>query len=208
MVIISSFKLIFNENGKYFAVKTEEFSNCPFCGGDLKYRDSVFRNLKDLASEVTRYLIRRLLCLECRSLHRELPDIIQPYKHYGSAVIQAIIDNGEEALSCAADNSTIVRWKTGFANAASDINQRLSSVYVRMTENTVPLAKTETILKRVRKSEGRWLAYVMKLLINGGHKIRTRFAFCLPQNTGKLNSAIKINAEGDGKIDNTNTDTS
>ena len=208
MVIVSSFKLVFNEFKKYFTVEAEEVLDCPLCMGELKYRDSVVRNLKNMVSDVTRYLIRRLLCQECKALHREIPDIIQPYKQYESAVIQAVVDNSEGSLCCGAEKTTIRRWKAEFASAEADINQRLSSVYARMTENTVPISETENILNRVQKNEERWLPFVMKLLINGGHKICTQFAFCLPERSDKLNSAIKINAEGDSKIDKTNTDTS
>ena len=107
----------------YFLVKTDEVVPCPLCSGLLNYRDSVYRNVKDMASNVMRFLLRRLLCQACNTLHRELPDNVQPYKHYGADVIQAVIDGDEEASSCAADNSTIRRWLADFSEATPDINQ-------------------------------------------------------------------------------------
>ena len=208
MVIVSSFKLVFNKVKEYFAVETEEILNCPLCNGELRYRDSVFRKLKSFNSEVTLYLLRRLLCQKCKALHRELPDIIQPYKHYASDVIQAVLDDSEEASDCCADNSTIHRWKAEFSSSHPDISQRLASIYAKVTSAPIPLVKAETILNEIKRKEDSWLPFVMKLLINGGHKICTQFAFCLPERSDKLNSAIKINAEGDSKIDKTNTDTS
>ena len=208
MIIVSSFKLIFNEIEKYFIVKTEEILNCPLCNGNLKYRDSVFRKLKNMASEAALFLIRRLLCQECNALHRELPDIIQPYKHYESSVIQAVIDGSKEALCCAADNATIRRWKAGFAGAESDINQRISSVYARMTDNTLALAATEDILDRLRNCKKRWLPFVISLLINSGHKICTEFAFFLSDDSAKVSSARKNIVERGGKNVKTIEDTS
>jgi hypothetical protein len=208
VISVSSFKLEFNKKKKYYSVKTEEVVPCPYCGGLLRYRDSVIRNVKDLSSRIVRLLLRRLLCQVCKALHRELPDIIQPYKHYGANVIQAAIDSSEDALSCAADNSTIQRWKTGFANAESDINQRLSSVYVRTVEATVPIASTESILKRIRHSKKHWLPFVTSLLINSGHKTCTQFAFCHCSFTDKVNSTTKIVTERGRNNDKTIADTS
>jgi hypothetical protein len=208
MIIVSSFSLEHNKEKEYFLVKTDEVVPCPFCDGLLYYRDSVIRNVLNFASEVMRLLLRRLLCDTCNSLHRELPDIVQPYKHYSAEVVQAVLDDSEEASTCAADNSTIRRWMSDFAVAEPDINQRLSSVYVRMTEETVPISRSEDILDKIRRRAKRWLPFVMNLLINGGHKICTQFAFCLPVIIDKLRTTIKITAERGRKSDKTTEDTS
>ena len=162
MVIISSFTLVFNEIKKYFTVKSQETLDCPLCNGELRYRDSVFRNLKGFDSGVRRYLLRRLSCQGCGTLHRELPDIIQPYKHYASDVIQAVLDGSNESSGCCADNSTIHRWKSGFSESHPDISQRLASIYVKSTSAPIPLAKAETILDEIKRKEDCWLPFVMK----------------------------------------------
>jgi hypothetical protein len=79
------------------------------------------------------------------------------------------------ASACAADNSTIRRWKTEFAQAEPDINQRLASVCAQLTEEKVPIADTTHILNNIKSEIKHWLAFVMELLINSGHKICTRF---------------------------------
>jgi hypothetical protein len=188
MVNVSSFTLDYNKVKKYFSIKSSEESHCPLCGGELKYRDSVFRNVKNILSDVRRFLLRRLRCQTkgCRKLHRELPDIIQPYKHYESEVIQAAIDGSEDAGKCSADNRTIRRWKSEFANAKADIEQRLASLYTQTTEELVPLGASSMFLDGIKSKHSRWLPFVMGLLINNGHKICTEFAFCPASSSSKM----------------------
>jgi len=144
-------------------------------------------------------MLRRLLCDDCKKLHTEIPDIIQPYKHYDSETIQSVIDGGEKARCCVADDSTISRWKSGFAKAAPDIEQRLGSVYARDTDETLPVLSSITLLAYIRAMQERWLAFVMALLINGGHKLCTQFAFCPSSIDGIVSSTIKKGGEPDGK---------
>ena len=208
MISVSSFNLEYNKKKDYYVITTDEVVPCPYCGGLLSYRDSVFRNVKNLLSEVRRFLLRRLLCQVCEKLHRELPDIIQPYKHYETDVIQAVIEDSEDMSSCGADNATIRRWKAEFASAKPGINQKLSSVYARMTNKTVPLAATENILDRIKGSKKRWYSFVISLLINSGHKICTEFAFLPPANSDKVSSSARIFEERGRKNDKAIEDTS
>ena len=157
MVSVSSFNIKYNEEKQFFSINSTETVNCPYDAGELVYRDSVFRNVKNLFSEVRRFLLRRLLCQICGKLHRELPDIIQPYKHYESEVIQSVIDGSKDAEKCGADNSTIRRWKSEFIEAKPILEQRLASVYARISEETVPLEMATTILDRIKSKYSRWL---------------------------------------------------
>ena len=207
MVSISSFSLEYDRKKEYFSIKTEEVVFCPQCGGRLRYRDSVLRNVKNLLSEAMRFLLRRLKCQACGKLHRELPNTICPYKHYEADVIQAVIDGSEEASSCSADDSTIRRWKSGFAGAEPDIIQRLSSVYARMAGKTVPITATEDILGKIRDSEKRWFPFVMGLLINNGHETCTEFAFFPPPKSARVGGATKTVAERSRENDKTTQDT-
>ena len=52
--------------------------------------------------------IRRLRCSHCAKVHHELPDILIPYKRYGSESIEVVV-SGESELTVAADESTINR---------------------------------------------------------------------------------------------------
>jgi hypothetical protein len=157
--------------------------------------------LKDLLGEVLRFFVRRFRCQVCKKLHTELPAIIQPYRHYSSYAIQSVLDSDEEGSACVADNSTIRRWKTEFANAEPDINQRLASVQAQMNDETVPVANSVHTLDKIRTEIKHWLAFVMELLINSGHELCTQFAFCPSQPSGTVSSRNKNDAEGGKKKD-------
>ena len=208
MVSLSSFELKFNEEGQYFTVWSTEIVSCPYDGGELVYRDSVFRNVKNLYSENACFKLRRLWCLICKTLHRELPDSIQPYRHYGADVIQTVLDGGEKADGCCADDSTIRRWKSEFAEAESDIAQRLASVYAESGADRIPLKAADAIMNGLKRTHPRWLPFVIGLLINNGHKICTEFAFCPLPKSGRVSSTIKIIAERGKNNVKTNEDTS
>ena len=178
------------------------------CKSELIYRDSKSRESISLSGEVRNFLLRRLRCQnqDCKKLHTELPDIIQPRKHYDSEAIQSVLDGNE--AGCAADNSTIRRWKTEFAEAEPDINQRLASIYAQMTDEKVPIAVTVNTLDKIKIKIKRWLAFVMNLLINSGHKICTQFAFCQRPALVKVCGINKNATEGGKKDDKTIKNTS
>jgi hypothetical protein len=137
-----------------------------------------------------------------------LPDIIQPYRHYGSEVIQIVLDGIEKADECCADNSTIQRWKTEFAKAEPDIAQRLASAYVQETWETVPMGAAATLLDGLKAKDSCWLRFVMRLLINCGHRICTEFAFYPAHYSATVSSANKYIAERGRNNDKTIKDTS
>ena len=201
MIIVSSFILNNNNSAGIFTITSKEFPNCPLCKSELIYRDSKSRESISLSGEVRNFLLRRLRCenQDCKKLHTELPDIIQPRKHYDSEAIQSVLDGNE--AGCAADDSTIRRWKTEYAEAEPDINQRLASVYAQMTDGKVPIAAAMNILDRIKTKITRWLAFVMKLLINSGHNICTQFAFRLFSVAANVRSVSKNATEGSRKGD-------
>jgi len=209
MVIVSSFSLTYNNTLGFFTITAKESLTCPFCRGELVYRDSKPRKTKDIIGGVSHFLLRRLRCQgTCKKLHTELPDIIQPYKHYESSVIQAVINDSADAADCHADNSTIRRWKTEFEKAEPDIAQRLASVYAQTTDEIAPIETTCKILDTIKANCKRWLAFVMVLLINSGHKICTQFAFCLPESPDTVRSRSINDTKERGKKDDATIDDS
>lgn len=61
-----------------------------------------------------RLVIRRKQCETCNKIHHELPDLLVPYKHYDAESIEgALVD--PECTDVAADESTLLRWRTWFA---------------------------------------------------------------------------------------------
>lgn len=87
---------------------------CPKCGGQLKYFDSVKRVVRTKARRTEWIEIRRLRCVECGALHRELPEELYPYKQYEAEIIQGVLEGlitcetlGYEDYPC---EMTMVRW--------------------------------------------------------------------------------------------------
>lgn len=152
----------------------------------------------DETRDKTACLLRRLWCDGCRHLHTEIPDFIQPHRHYGSDVIQDVLDGGGQA--CAADDSTIRRWRGEFGEAKADIEQRLRSAYARETDSHAPLAAGANTLGGIMKAERRWLSFVMGLLICHGHRPCSRFAFCPRPLPDKVANIGMPETKG-GKID-------
>ena len=71
-------------------VEGEKF--CPICGATLKYYDTVKRLVRTKERKTTRLYIRRLKCVSCNKLHRELPKIIFPFKQYERELIQGVLE--------------------------------------------------------------------------------------------------------------------
>jgi len=207
MIIVPEFELKYNEEKGFYYIISLAPSNCPLCSGVVYHRDYRERDVKRLNGEVWHFSLRRLLCDICMKLHTELPDIIQPYKRYDSETIQSVLDGSEKAEDCVADNSTIRRWKADFAKAEADIEQRLASVYAQETNEAAPLLSRGVSFYAIRRTIERWLAFVMHLLINAGHKLCTQFAFRPPYPCAKFKSAGTKSKGGYGNNDKTIEDT-
>lgn len=94
--------------------------NCPYCGGDLRYYDRVQRIVRTRYSKVYYIWLRRFKCDDCSSMHRELPEILLPYKHYEREVIFGVIEGfitpetlGFEDYPCEA---TMIQWISQSSN--------------------------------------------------------------------------------------------
>lgn len=89
---------------------------CPSCGGNLKYYDKVRRIVRTKARVTTHIEIRRLRCMACRSVHRELHESLIPHKQYEFEVINGVLEGlitsdtlGFEDYPC---EMTMTRWRT------------------------------------------------------------------------------------------------
>ena len=71
---------------------TNDVSTCPKCGGDLKYYDRVTRIVRTKGRKTWKIPMRRLQCTRCGSVHRELPELIFPYKQYEAEVIIGVLE--------------------------------------------------------------------------------------------------------------------
>lgn len=94
---------------------TNDITLCPQCGGALKATGKVKRIIKKKSGVIEWFYIRRLLCVRCGKVHREIPNYIVPYKHYEKEIIQSVIndlitpdDLEYEDYPC---EMTMKRWK-------------------------------------------------------------------------------------------------
>jgi len=151
---------------------------CPICSGELKVRDTKYRKLICTTDDIVvkTYRLRRLHCKTCGKLHTELPDCMQPYKHYEADAIQAEIDRSKENPN--ADESTLKRWRAEFQNLKDHIEGTLHALWSRHYGVNYPLFKQDSLLDFIRKHEPGWLRFVNKAMINRELPIHTQFAFC------------------------------
>ena len=119
-----------------------------------------------------RLLVARGLCPCCHHLHTELPNFIQPYKHYEAQVIQDVVDNKSQAV-CPADEATMRRWSAEFLQMAPHIETLLRSCQ----ECAYPLFGA-SLLEFIRQTKRRWASFVLPLLCAAHFYPSTRFACC------------------------------
>lgn len=93
---------------------TNGTSNCPTCGGALKHYDHVRRFIRTKGGVKHEFKMRRLRCVVCNRLHRELPDFMIPFKQYDADIIKGVLDGtitpetlGFEDYPC---EETMLRW--------------------------------------------------------------------------------------------------
>jgi hypothetical protein len=167
---------------RVFFVRSAEQNFCPCCDGTLKVIGSRQRKFINSAGDKEVLIIRRLRCLHCGRIHHELPDILLPYKRYGSESIEAAV-NGNSDLCVAADESTIARWRKWFLERANYLLGCLTSIAFRFGKGSVesmiclPKSAFQRIWHYVGDAPG-WLARVVRPIANSNLWPHTRSAFC------------------------------
>ena len=60
-------------------------------------------------------IIERLICHECRHIHRELPNNLLPFKHYRTDIIEGVLMGTVTCEDCKYEDfpseMTMMRWK-------------------------------------------------------------------------------------------------
>lgn len=108
MVTITDYTVL--RTGKGYRAVTMKNLNCPFCNGKLRVRDSRRRKVIMSDGKERIFLLRRLQCKACGSIHLEMLVLMTPYKHYARQVIICALFGGS-LLDCPAEESTIYRWR-------------------------------------------------------------------------------------------------
>jgi hypothetical protein len=166
---------------KEFFVRSGEQNCCPCCGGQLGVIGSRKRKYIKETGEQETLVIRRLNCKDCERVHHELPDILVPYKRYSSESIEAVV-TGDAALTVAADESTINRWRKWFWELFNYFVGCLVSIAVRLGKKPVEEESylPESPLQRIWSYVGdapRWLARIVRPVVNLNYWVHTRSAF-------------------------------
>ena len=180
MVIVTEYELIENPEKVVF-VRSREHNPCPCCGGSLRVIGSRKRRYIKDTGETVILVIRRLSCRHCGRLHHELPDILVPYKRYGSESVEAVV-SGKDSLTVTADESTIRRWRNWFGVLAYYFQGCLASIAIRLGRETVesvsllPKSPLQRIWHHVGYAPG-WLARIVRPVANSNLWAHTRSAF-------------------------------
>jgi hypothetical protein len=102
----------------------------------LVYRDTCERHYRLGGGKKVWFRIRRLKCPRCKKLHRELPDILAPYKHYHLDIIMGMLEGtltkGEDEYEDYPCEKTVERWEAWFSQNKTDIDGYLKSVGHRL----------------------------------------------------------------------------
>jgi hypothetical protein len=189
IVIISEYKIKRNNENVFFIESEPSDAKCPNCEETLKYHGRDTRGLRDATGIKKIYSIRILKCLNksCpTTYHRELPDIIIPYKRYDAESIEEAVTLNNMEITVAADQSTIYRWRKWFKKNGLYIMMALLSVSASLNGNTPtplpsnknqnpvnPLDQIKTMLSR----EKNWLGESARILTNASKWVFNRSAF-------------------------------
>lgn len=178
MISIAKYRLIEDkDNSNKYYVKSEESSVCPVCDNpELKVIGSRKRGVLKGDREAIILIIRRLRCSDCKRIHHELPDMVVPYKRYSSQVIEAIVDDISDEISC--EDSSIYRIKRWFQEVSGYIAGCLDAV---AAQRGLKLAiKSCPVSQRIKAYVGEelgWLARVVRTVANTNNWLHTRSAF-------------------------------
>ena len=119
------------------------------------------------------YLIRRLKCQKCGTLHRELPDILVPHKHYAAEVVSGVLDgfitSDDEDCADYPCSTTMHRWHHWLTENQLRMDGHLKSIGYRLLGFSEELLKSGmSLLEMLRSSNQGWLEAVLLFLYNSG----------------------------------------
>ena len=122
--------------------------------------------------------MRRLLCKHCDRLHTELPDVLVPQKHYGTEVIENVVDGVSTPDDVSTEDypceKTMARWKEWIAANQSQIDGTLKSVGTKFLDMHISLlASTDSLLTKLRDKGAGWLGVICRIIYNSGGSLLT-----------------------------------
>ena len=107
MIIVSLYRKE-DRNGKVY-IRTDKEPICPICSSALRVIGSRERKVIEMNGNRQSYVIRRLRCKNCETVHHELPDLLIPYKRHCANTIEQIIAKHEPFGVATTPQSNTVR---------------------------------------------------------------------------------------------------
>lgn len=181
MIIISKYRITVNLFGEYSLENEGENNICPCCNGQLRLRDHRKRIWKQEGGTVRFIRIRRLQCTNCRRIHCELPDILVPYKHYETQVIEGVLDglitgddpdSEDESGAQRPSESTMKRWKQWLHRNREQMEGILRSAGIRIF-NLNFADSSESLVYAIRDTYDDWLAVICRIIYNSAGALLT-----------------------------------
>ena len=162
---------------KRFSFTSRETPVCPHCGGELVYRDTCSRHYKLGGGKRVWFRIRRLKCPHCNVLHRELPDVLAPFKHYRLDIIMGMLDGRLTTHDLKYENypceKTVERWKAWMEQNRTDIDGYIKSAGYRLLGYGEGLLySTVSLLEKMMCSVDNWLGIILRMIYNSGGRLR------------------------------------
>ncbi len=155
-----------------FLVRSREpIPPCSVCGGALQGDKTVTRQRWRPSGEIHQLILRQFRCDRCRRYHRELPDLLVPYKRYDAESIEAGLLHDPD-ISVAADDSTLARWRQWFGEWSPVAAQGLRALAQRSGArgaDPIPSRPLPPLLRRLGPWVGDapgWLARAVRPLVN------------------------------------------
>lgn len=145
--------------------------------GQLIFRDYCRRILRQEGGDSEWIMIPRHRCNNpgCRKLHRILPDILVPYKHYQEEVIVDSLDKRIDP-ACSDDRpseQTVRHWNHWLMFNALNIDGHLKSIGHRELGFSEELLRSGvSLLESLRRSiHERWLKVILRTIYNAGGRL-------------------------------------
>ena len=142
----------------------------------MTHYDSIKRIWRKEGGSTDWIVIRRLRCANCSRIMRELPDVLTPYKHYETDVIEGVIEGiilpTDEESEDFPTVETMERWKDWIRRNKDNINGFLKSIGYRILEFGVQLLQSKiSLLDELIKLNVDWLRIVNRFIYNSGERL-------------------------------------
>lgn len=136
--------------------------------------------MKSKDGEIRWICIRRLVCtnVSCHALHRELPDMLAPYKHFEIDIIASILDElitpDTKGFEDHPSEETMQGWHHWFRLNKATMEGTLRSKGYQLLGFTEKLLTTSvSLLEKLREDTCDWLRIVLRFIYNSGVFLRS-----------------------------------